>query len=174
MKHDDLRRLSQHLDDESPMTQVALDDLQNPERIRRQLVHELERNIRDHGSGDDLTRRIMDVTGMDANRAKRISVTERTRTSNGERYKRLIDEFLRDYDKSVRWHKKRPKKPRVQWVHRPVAKEPRQRHIALSGEVKDIGEEFLPGVKFPGDPDGPAAEVISCHCYIRRYVFRRR
>lgn len=149
------------------MSRVALDDLKDPERIRKQLQIELDRNTHGHGSEESLTRRIMDVTGVDANRAKRISVTERTRNSNGERYKKLIDQYLRDREKSVRWHKKRPPLPRVQWIHRPVAKEPRQRHVALSGKVLPIGEEFLPGLKYPGDPDAPASEVINCHCYIR-------
>lgn len=153
---------------ESPMARVSLDDLANPERIRKRLETELEMHIRGKRGLDDLVTRIQKTARMDANRAKRIAVTEKTRSMNSARMQPAIEQYLKEYDKAVKGHRKRPQLPRFQWVHTNAAKEPRPRHIALSGTVRAIGEEFLPGVRFPGDPDGPAAEIINCHCYIRR------
>lgn len=153
---------------ESPMARVSLDDLANPERIRKRLETELEMNIRGKRGLDDLVARIQRTARMDANRAKRIAVTEKTRTMNSARMQTAVEQYLKEYDKAVKGHRKRPDPPRFQWVHTNAAREPRPRHIALSGTVRAIGEEFLPGVRFPGDPDGPAAEIINCHCYIRK------
>lgn len=153
---------------ESPMARVSLDDLANPERIRKRLSTELELHIRSKKGMSDLVSRIQRAAQMDANRAKRIAVTEKTRTLNSARMQPAVEQYLKEYDKAVKGHRKRPEPPRFQWVHTNAAREPRPRHIALSGTVCAIGEEFLPGVRFPGDPDGPAAEIINCHCYIRR------
>lgn len=153
---------------EAPLSRASLDDLASPERIRKRLETELEMHIRGKRGLDDLVSRIQRAAQMDANRAKRIAVTEKTRSMNSARMQPAIEQYLKEYDRAVKGHRKRPELPRFQWVHTNAAREPRPRHIALSGTVCVIGEEFLPGVRFPGDPDGPAAEIINCHCYIRR------
>lgn len=153
---------------ESPLSRVSLDDLANPERIRKRLETELETHIRGKRGLGDLIARIQKTARMDANRAKRIAVTEKTRSMNSARMQPAIEQYLKEYDKAVKGHRKRPDPPRFQWVHTNAAREPRPRHISLSGTVRSIGEDFLPGVRFPGDPDGPASEIINCHCYIRR------
>lgn len=153
---------------ESPMSRVSLDDLANPERIRKRLATDLEMHIRGKRGIDDLIARIQKTARMDADRAKRIAVTEKTRSMNSARMQPAIEQYLKDYDKAVKHHRKRPEPPMFQWVHTNAAREPRPRHISLSGTVRSIGEEFLPGVRFPGDPNGPASEIINCHCYIRK------
>jgi HK97 family phage portal protein len=40
----------------------------------------------------------------------------------------------------------------------------RDSHILIDGEVKEMDEPYSNGCKFPGDPDGPAEEVIQCRC----------
>lgn len=41
----------------------------------------------------------------------------------------------------------------------------RESHQQLNGKVRDIGDEFKPGLKYPLDPDATdAAEVINCRC----------
>lgn len=37
-------------------------------------------------------------------------------------------------------------------------------HRHLDGEVVGLDAEFSNGLKYPGDPDGPAAEVYNCRC----------
>lgn len=37
-------------------------------------------------------------------------------------------------------------------------------HRHLDGEVVGLDAEFSDGLKYPGDPDGPASEVYNCRC----------
>jgi len=40
----------------------------------------------------------------------------------------------------------------------------RDSHAAIDGEIQEIDEKFSNGLRFPGDPNGPAAEVVNCRC----------
>lgn len=40
----------------------------------------------------------------------------------------------------------------------------RSSHRHLDGEVVKLDAEFSNGLKYPGDPDGPASEVYNCRC----------
>lgn len=160
-----LRRVAEG---EPSMTKVALDGLNDPEGIRRQLQTELERHIKAKESFSGLMERIQKVTAANASRAARIAQTEKTRAVNGSRVGKAIGEYLEAYEHARQRHQKRPELPRFQWVHTNAAREPRHIHIALSGTVREVGSEFLPGLKYPGDPDAPASETINCHCYVRR------
>lgn len=37
-------------------------------------------------------------------------------------------------------------------------------HRHLDGEVAELDAEFSNGLKYPGDPDGPASEAYNCRC----------
>lgn len=37
-------------------------------------------------------------------------------------------------------------------------------HRHIDGEVVELDAEFSNGLKYPGDPDGPASEVYNCRC----------
>lgn len=57
------------------------------------------------------------------------------------------------------------------WHHRPQ-KHPRDgkdggpNHVAMDGETVPIDGRFSNGLRFPCDPEGPAAETIKCRCYV--------
>ena len=40
----------------------------------------------------------------------------------------------------------------------------RDSHVAVHGQIRELDEKFSNGLMFPGDPSGPAAEVINCRC----------
>lgn len=40
----------------------------------------------------------------------------------------------------------------------------RNSHAKVDGEWKELDERFSNGLRFPGDPNGAAAEVINCRC----------
>lgn len=40
----------------------------------------------------------------------------------------------------------------------------RDSHRAVDGEIRELDEKFSNGLMYPGDPSGPAAEVINCRC----------
>lgn len=40
----------------------------------------------------------------------------------------------------------------------------RDSHVALDGEIREIDQRFSNRLRFPGDPQGAAAEVVNCRC----------
>lgn len=155
---------------ESPFTQMALDNLSNSEIIRRQLQVEFEKHIRSKEGVSGLVERIRKITGATMNRARTVAQTERTRSLNSKRMADAIRQYQAAYEKAVKNHRKRPELPVFQWVNPLRAKEPRHEHVAISGDKRPIGEEFLPGLRYPGDPNAPPEQTINCHCYIRKAV----
>lgn len=152
---------------ESPFTQMCLDNLANEDIIRKQLQVEIEKHFRAKEAISGLVKRIRKVTGATLNRARTAAQTERTRALNGSRVSAAIRDYLEKYDKAVKGHRKRPERPVFQWINPLTAKEPRHMHVAISGKKCPVGEEFLPGLKYPGDPSAPASQTINCHCYVR-------
>lgn len=51
--------------------------------------------------------------------------------------------------------------PNKRWVH---SGSDYPRHMYLDGEEVGIDEPFSNGLMYPGDPDGPAEEVVNCMC----------
>lgn len=168
MTREKLANLADLADTESPFTKLSLDNLGNEELIRRQLQAEINKHFRAKEGLQGLVERIQKVTGATAARAKTIAQTERTRALNGARVSAAIRQYLTEYDKAVQGHRKRPDIPVFQWVNPLRAREPRHMHVAISGSKRPVGEEFLPGLRYPGDPDAPASQTINCHCYVRR------
>lgn len=153
---------------ESPFTKMALDNLGNEEIIRRQLQVEIEKHFRAKEAASGLVERIRKVTGTTLARAKTAAQTERTRALNGTRISDAIQKYLTEYDRAAKGHRKRPEVPAFQWVNPRIAREPRQEHMAISGNVCEVGQEFLPGLRYPGDPHASASQTVNCHCYVRR------
>lgn len=163
-----LNELARLAEQESPFTQLSLDNLGNPEIIRRQLQVEIEKHIRAKEASSGLVERIRKVAGISLARAKATAQTEKTRVLNGTRIAEAIRQYQKDYDKAVKGHRKRPELPKFQWINPRTAKEPRHEHVAISGNVRPVGEEFLPSLRYPGDPQAPASQTVNCHCYVRR------
>lgn len=163
-----LADLADLAEQESPFTKLSLDNLGNEEIIRRQLQVEIEKHFRAKEGVQGLAERIRGVADTTMERAKTIAQTERTRALNGARVSEAIRQYLTEYDKAVKGHRKRPELPVFQWVNPLRAKEPRREHVRISGTKRPAGEEFLPGLHYPGDPNASASQTINCHCYVRR------
>lgn len=163
-----LAELAKLAEQETPFTKLSLDNLSNKEIIRRQLQVEIEKHIRAKEASSGLAERIRKVADMSLARAKTTAQTERTRALNGTRIADAIRQYQTDYEKAAKGHRKRPEMPMFQWINPRTAKEPRHEHVAISGDVRSVGEEFLPSLRYPGDPQAPASQTINCHCYVRR------
>lgn len=50
----------------------------------------------------------------------------------------------------------------------------RSTHASINGQVREIGKKFSNGLLFPGDPNGPASEVVNCRCIVIVVVERRQ
>lgn len=156
---DELDRLAAQAESEAGFTRLSLDNLGSADVIRTQLQVALEKSLRGHEGVKGLETRIRSVMGENLARAKTIARTERTRTLSGNR----IAEAIRDYQQG-----KEEEIPLFQWINPRTAKEPRHEHVAISGKILPAGQEFLPGLRYPGDPNAPPSQTINCHCYIRR------
>lgn len=170
MKKIDLKALSDFADEitaEPAFTKMSLNNLGNEELIRRQLQVELEKHLRAHESTEDLVKRIQKVSGIFRDRAMTAAQTEKTRTASGNRAAKAIRQYLADHEKAVKNHRKRPDPPDGQWINPRTAKEPRHQHVAISGTIRPLGQEFLPNLRVPGDPAAPPSQTIRCHCYLR-------
>jgi hypothetical protein len=51
-----------------------------------------------------------------------------------------------------------------EWLHGGGGENPRPEHVAMSGEVVGLNEEFSNGLKYPCDPSGEPEEIINCTC----------
>ncbi len=100
-------------------------------------------------------------------RARTISRTEALTSinqANNEAYRQAVEGgFLT------------PDQIRREWVTRLDAAV-RDSHMPLHGEVRNFGEAFetiLGPLRFPGDPQGSAANVINCRCSLSITIRRR-
>ena len=148
---------------ETPFTRMAFRNLSSERSILARLQVEFEKSIRAKEGRKGLVERLQKVMGENLNRAQTIAQTERTRALNGTRYAEALKQYRNKWADGVI-----PKPVYFQWVNPLYAKQPRHQHVSISGTVKEAGQEFLPMLKYPGDPDAHASQTINCHCYIRR------
>lgn len=138
---------------QSPFSRLAYQNMgQNP-AIRRRLQNELAQATILGESQRDIIKRIRKVTGQTVAQARRVAQTERTRVQSQARWQAGNEAAamgLRVYNT---------------WSTRMINS--RESHIRLNGKSALQGERF-PGsvLRFPGDPDGPAREVINCFCVL--------
>ena len=138
---------------QSPFSRLAYQNMgQNP-AIRRRLQNELAQATILGESQQEIIKRIRKVTGQTVAQARRVAQTERTRVQSQARWQAGNESAamgLRVYNT---------------WSTRMINS--RESHIRLNGKSALQGERF-PGsvLRFPGDPEGPAREVINCFCVL--------
>lgn len=44
----------------------------------------------------------------------------------------------------------------------------RESHVAVDGEIRELDETFSNRLRYPGDPNGGAAEVVNCRCALKQ------
>ena len=136
---------------QSPFSRIAYQNMgQNP-AIRRRLQNELAQATILGESQQEIIKRIRKVTGQTVAQARRVAQTERTRVQSQARWQAGNEAAamgLRVYNT---------------WSTRMINS--RESHIRLNGKCALQGDRF-PGsvLRFPGDPEGPAREVINCFC----------
>lgn len=105
-------------------------------------------------SGDDIptmAKRIASVAEMDQRAAIRNARTMCTGAENGGR----LRAYTRAQGMGIDL--------KQQWVAT-LDNRTRDSHRIVDGEIIKVGEKFSNGLRFPGDPNGPAAEVYNCRC----------
>lgn len=139
--------------EQSPFSKLAFANLGKNPAVRRRLQNEMAQAAILGESQQKLVKRIQAVTGQLTWQAKRVAQTERTRVQSQARFEAGAEAQALGV------------KVFHEWSTRMINS--RDTHIALNGKKAMQGEKF-PGsmLRFPGDPNAPASEVINCHCVL--------
>ena len=119
------------------------------ETTRRGIVDIIDKGLAEGTDLDELARQIADSTVLSPGRAKLIAHQESANAMSASNYNMMVEN-------GVRRHK---------WLSQPIADVPREDHRRMSGQVRNVGELFSNGLKFPRDPEGPPEETIHCNCW---------
>lgn len=136
---------------ETAFTKLAYRNLGENVAIRHKLQNALALSSTLGESRTKLIKRISDITGQSEWQAKRVAQTERTRAQNQASYQasqEAADAGVTIYN---RWYCR--------------FRNSREAHKHRHGLYAKQGECF-PGsnMRYPGDPNGSAGEVINCYC----------
>lgn len=104
--------------------------------------------------GEDLrkvSKRLQKVTDMDNRAAMRNARTIITATQNAGR----VDSYKRAENMGI--------KIEQEWLAT-LDNRTRHSHRKMDGQHVKVGEKFPNGCEYPGDPNGPPAEVYNCRC----------
>ncbi len=135
-------------------SKIAYQNMGSNTYIRQKLQAELAQAAILGEDQRKLLKRIQSVTGQSVYQAKRVAQTERNRVQSQARWDAAQEAEKQGVSTYNEW--------RCRFVRS------RDTHMARHGVRVRQGECF-PGcnLRYPGDPNGSAAEVINCHCYLQ-------
>lgn len=119
--------------------------------LKKKITAQVSRGISTGMSFQQVAQQLAAETNIGYNNAVRISRTE------GHRIQ------IQSADNACREAKAKGADIVRQWDSTLDART-RDSHMAVDGEIREIGKPFSNGLMFPGDPSGAAAEVINCRC----------
>lgn len=136
----------------SDLSKIALK--QNQQAVRTNIQKEITQSIIRGDSYRDMTKGVQKALETNANNALRIARTETARNMNQAR----DDSFKEASNMGINLKK--------QWIS---TRDDRTRpsHQALNLETVGMDKTFSNGLRYPGDFNGPASEVINCRCVVR-------
>ncbi len=143
------------LDDrQGSFSKLAYNHLGQNTVIRQRLQGELAQATILGESQRKIMQRVRRVTGQSIYQAKRVAQTERNRVQSQARW----DAAQQAEQQGVRTYN--------EWRCRFVNS--REAHMNRHGKRVMQGQTFPDSVmRYPGDPNGSAKEVINCHCYLQ-------
>lgn len=145
------------LDDTQPVfSQIAYRHLGKNRTIRDALQREMAQAAILGESQGKIVKRIQKVTGQAEYQARRVAQTERNRVQSQARADALHEAAKAGVIVTKRWS--------ARMINT------RDSHAALNGVEIPENEKFRTiwgnELRYPGDPEAPAAEVINCHCVL--------
>jgi hypothetical protein len=123
---------------------------------RDHILRVLEKATAEGWSNDQIIKEIWtspEAREQVRNRARMIVRTETVRAAN---YGVLLGAEKYEYEVEKEWLSVNDNRTRASHRH----------GSGVDGEKRDPEGRFSNGLRFPGDPDGPASETISCRCRI--------
>ena len=119
--------------------------------LKQRIMEEVSRNISSGMTFHQLAQQLAAKTGIGYTNAIRIARTEGHRIQ----CQATMDACYKAQDMGANVVK--------QWDST-LDGRTRPSHVLIDGEVRELHEKFSNGLRFPGDPNGPAHEVINCRC----------
>lgn len=132
-------------------TKMAYLGLKDRKEIIRDLRRELTKAITRGESIGEIAKRVDKVTNKNNYGSKRIAVTETTRIESSGREKA----FKEGENAGLNLKK--------EWIST-IDNRTRKSHRRLMGKKVGLDDKFSNGLRYPGDPEGKATEVINCRC----------
>lgn len=149
---------------QSPFSNLAYDNLGKNPAARRRLQNELAMATILGEGQSKIIERIRKVTGQTVAQARRVAQTERNRVQSQARWETGQEAAGQGVEIENTWS--------ARMVNT------RESHAALNGTTKPQGEAFRTiwgnDLRFPGDPEAPAREVINCFCVLVPHVASRK
>lgn len=141
-------------DSQGTFSKLAYHNLGQNETVRKRLQSELAQATALGESQRKIMARIRNVTGQSVKQAKRVAQTERTRVQSQARWNAAQEAAKQGVQTYNEW--------RCRFVNS------RDAHMERHGKRVLQGQTFPDSVmRYPGDPNGSAEEVINCHCYLQ-------
>lgn len=141
-------------DSQGTFSKIAYHNLGQNETVRKRLQSELAQATVLGESQRKIMARIRNVTGQSMKQAKRVAQTERTRVQSQARWNAAQEAARQGVQTYNEW--------RCRFVNS------RDAHMERHGKRVLQGQTFPDSVmRYPGDPNGSAEEVINCHCYLQ-------
>lgn len=145
------------LDDAQPVfSKIAYQHLGKNKVIRDALQSQMAQAAILGESQEKIIKRIQKVTGQAEYQARRVAQTERNRVQSQARADALHEAAQAGVIVTKKWSAR--------------MRNTRDSHAALNGTEIPESEKFHTiwgnELRYPGDPEAPAAEVINCHCVL--------
>lgn len=123
----------------------------NVGNLKKAITREISRGIASALPYRDIARNLSNVTKAPYSRTKTITRTEGHRIQQTSAADAQFAAKKKGADVVKQWDAS-------------LDARTRDSHAAIDGEIREIDDKFSNGLRFPGDPNGPAAEVINCRC----------
>jgi SPP1 gp7 family putative phage head morphogenesis protein len=133
----------------NPLSQIGLKA--NADAVKNNIRRSITTSIVQGEGIPKMAKRITKDLEQNANNAVRIARTETTRAMGEARQ----ETFKEAEDMGIEIQKR--------WL---ATSDDRTRHshVELNNQIVDNDKKFSNGLAYPGDPSGPAIEVINCRC----------
>lgn len=120
-------------------------------KLKKTITQEISRGIASGLSYNDIARNINNVSKSGLYNAQRITRTEGHRIQQSSTRNAQYAAKAKGADVVKQWDAA-------------MDSATRDSHAAVDGEIRELDEKFSNGLRYPGDPSGPASEVINCRC----------
>lgn len=122
--------------------------------VKREVMQEITDMLTKGKGTRQISKRLEKVYNFNRASAFRTTLTETTRIQSRGRL-----DVMQEAEKKGLAFKKI-------WRHGVHVAAPRDWHVAMEGEIRDLDKAFSNGLQMPGQEGAPAEEVINCHCWL--------